>query len=60
MFVALDHAEGVLLGQEVVYVVGHRRVRLQDLGRDSVLGGIVESIFGFLIRMTFFVKPSEA
>ena len=47
MFVALDHAEGVLLGQEVVYVVGHRRVRLQDLGRDSVLGGIVESIFGF-------------
>ena len=44
MFVALDHAEGVLLGQEVVYVVGHRRVRLQDLGFGSVFGGIFKRI----------------
>ena len=31
VFVALDHAESVLLGQEVVDVVRHRRVRIQDL-----------------------------
>ena len=31
VLVALDHAESVLLGQEVVDVVRHRRVRIQDL-----------------------------